>query len=1107
MSSAKSPPLHQPGDLVNGRYRIERPLGRGAMGEVYLAVDQARGDARVAMKYLLAANQQSAINRFKAEFATLIHLSHPHITPVYDLARDEVCGVHFFTTEYVQGTTVDVVAQEVPLATVLGVWVQVLRALHYLHGHGRLHLDIKAHNVMVQTVAGAQPCAKLIDFGLAATGWCGTRLGTPSYMAPEVVQHQEPNARADLYSMGVLLYLLLTRTNPFRASTAAATMARQVTVVPPPPSVVNPALAGHGYLDTIVEHLLAKDPADRYDSAEAVLRELGRIGPVAVAIETEETLGAYVPSASVFVGRAAERAVLHAQVTRYEDARPVAWITGARGVGKTRLLQEAKALAQVADYETVWVSPDAPDGYAAAVARVQAVAGGSEASVSSADAAPHLWIGIDDVHVLLQDDRAAALWPALRSLCAHLALQQQLGERPSLTLVLSSVADAETLTRVRTTLGLTEPSTTVLPLAHFSDADLQAYLAVLTGLPDPPLSLRAQIAEYTGGHPLFVAETVKALIHRGLLFDPAGRWRSTTFEDLGVNLRQLQIPGTIESLVARDYVALGPAEQQLVGVLAVADRPMTAMMLQQVLGDAAPAEARITELLHAPVMAPLLAYDPLNATYHFQTRAQQQAIYQQIGHAQCEQWHDALAAVLAADPAAELADLCRHRSHGSDPARAQTARRALAEHWMECGRAADAIPLLDTYLRAAPPDDPHRWALYALWGTAHHRTRQFARAIEIFREAIAALGAVPHAAPADARTWHRRYREAWGHAAMRQGHYAEAEHQYGQVLEMMGDEADDDAERIRIENAVLQTQLYQADQPEALAHAVAGFRRTAEAARHLPLALRHTITNNDLGHALFQQRNMDAAIHVLTQDAAWYALAQQQSAHIRSLGLLAEVYRVLRKYNDAITTCTQAIALAKQHHDVEQLMQLYQYLGNMYEGQSHMSPDAQKKLQTLQRALTYYERSLDLSVRFGEVSRAIVCTLNMGILRRSSGDLIGAMRLWQSTIAFAEQHHTVAGLDAQHWCQAHLELGNLCAQQQDFARAHQHTEHARRLAEQLPSARHLWFWAVATEVEICRDEQHHEAAVTLVPEMNRLATSAETKAVAQQIMTSLGLRG
>ncbi len=1104
--STKPPALHQPGDVVNGRYRIERQLGRGAMGEVYLAIDQARGDQRVAMKYLLTATSPSAINRFKAEFTTLAHLSHPHITPVYDLARDDACGVHFFTTEYVMGNTFDVAAVELPVPATVALFVQVLRALQYLHGHGRLHLDIKAANVMVQVAAGATPHAKLIDFGLAATGWFGKRMGTPSYMAPEIVREETPDARADLYSMGVLLYNVLTHTNPFRARTPADTMQRHLHLVPPPPSQAHPALHEHAYLDTITMHLLAKDRADRYDSAEAVIRELSRIGSTPYDIETDETLGAYVPSESVFVGRESARAVLRNQVSPYEDSLPMAWIQGGRGVGKTRLLQEAKAMAQLADYTTLLLSLDDPDGITAALPMLQHLAGSTvtdddstcvtvDSSIDSSTAesnAPRYWIGIDDLPLVLQDARTVALAPLLRNLVAQMALRHQLREWHPVVLVCTGAGEARAQDVLRAALDVPTPIVAIIPVRNFTETELAAYLSVLTGLADPPPLLLTQIAEYTGGHPLCVAETVRALIHRGLLFDRAGRWRSTTFEDIGVNLAQLDVPGTIESMVAQSYAALTTAQQELVGALATADRPLSRAWLAHLLQRPISVEE-----MSATALRPLVHYDPPSATFRLHTRAQRQSLYHQLGATRRATWHDAVADLLAADPQADLAEICYHRSHGSDHEQAQGARQALADHLYEQGRSAEAIPYLTAYLREAATEDPVRWAIRYHLGKAYQRTRQFDAAIETFRDGIAELGRFT-----GLREWHLRYREAWGHVAMRQRLYKDAEHQFRQVLAMLSDDSLEVAARIRVRNAIAQAQLYQAEHPDAIAAAVTTFRQTAEEAAQLPSDLRATITNNDLGHALMQQRQYAEAITVLQRDAMYCASAEQWPAQIRALSLLTEAHRQLRQFAQANETCRQAIALAKRHHDTEQLMHLYNNLGNLYEclgqsGDPHL----------YDRAIGYYERALDLTLRLGDISCAIATTLNLGILHRQRGNVHRAERLLHSTVAFAEAQQLVEGLDEQAWCQAHLELGNLFHQQKQFTIAHHHVAQARHLAERRASCRHLWFWTVATEAELRRDEGQLEDAKQLIPEMQRLASTPDTRATARQIMRSLGLPG
>src|SRR3989338_6093365 len=200
--------IHSAGDIVNGRYKITESIGRGAMGEVYVALDTSASDCEIAIKYLkLQQGHTSALEQFKSEFALLTHLSHPNIAKVYDLMQDEKNQQFFFTSELVKGCEFLAATQNLSLDEIEDLFVQTLRALEYLHGNGIFHFDIKSANLLVsegdfglkeKILRGTQYNIKLIDFGLATLRFQGRMAGTPSYMAPERVGRENPDGRSDI---------------------------------------------------------------------------------------------------------------------------------------------------------------------------------------------------------------------------------------------------------------------------------------------------------------------------------------------------------------------------------------------------------------------------------------------------------------------------------------------------------------------------------------------------------------------------------------------------------------------------------------------------------------------------------------------------------------------------------------------------------------------------------------------------------------------------------------------------------------------------------------------------------------------------------------------
>ena len=254
-----------------GKYRILGRLGRGGMGIVYKALDETL-DREVAIKVLNPdVTDAELLKRFRAEAVSLARLNHPGIATIYELHRhgDDLLMV----MEFVRGVTLQSLSERLgPLdpPQAAQICVQILDALAHAHRAGIVHRDLKPANVMVTDDTGT---VKIMDFGIARVlggehfTHAGFMMGTPAYMAPEQVLGQDVDGRADLYSVGVLFYRLLSRELPFQADTAIAMAQKQVADAPTPLGTFRPNLPA--WCAEIIDKALAKAPADRFQTAEA----------------------------------------------------------------------------------------------------------------------------------------------------------------------------------------------------------------------------------------------------------------------------------------------------------------------------------------------------------------------------------------------------------------------------------------------------------------------------------------------------------------------------------------------------------------------------------------------------------------------------------------------------------------------------------------------------------------------------------------------------------------------------------------------------------------------------------------------------------------------
>ncbi|MEJ7636858.1 MAG: serine/threonine-protein kinase [Singulisphaera sp.] len=263
-----------------GSFRIESVLGTGAMGVVYLAVNEASGRS-AAVKVINGESSQKgkAYERFRREAEILQQFRHPNIVRFLALGRYK--GTSYFAMEYVDGVTLDAILKErkaLPWLEVVDLAIQICDALHYAHEHGVVHRDLKPSNLMVS----GKGQIKLTDFGIAkdldatALTATGRTLGTAAYMAPEQIRGTpEISHKTDLYALGILIYQMLTGQQAFEGTSAVVLMHCHLNEPPPKPRAKTYDIAVE--LDELVVRLMAKSPADRPWDAAAVghtLREL-----------------------------------------------------------------------------------------------------------------------------------------------------------------------------------------------------------------------------------------------------------------------------------------------------------------------------------------------------------------------------------------------------------------------------------------------------------------------------------------------------------------------------------------------------------------------------------------------------------------------------------------------------------------------------------------------------------------------------------------------------------------------------------------------------------------------------------------------------------------
>lgn len=344
--------------LITQRYQVLNPLGRGGMGVVYRALDRLTGQV-VALKQVVVAPQtlafaarpntkdtDSLLLSLAQEFRLLASLRHPNIISVLDYGFDAQRQPYFTMELLDQPQTILEAGRNQPLAAQVDLLIHTLQALAYLHRRGILHRDLKPDNVLV-----SQRRVRVLDFGLSIAREQATALstsGTLIYLAPEVIEGSAYSEAADLYAVGVLAYEMLLGQHPF-ATANISTFLDQVLEVEPDLTALASFTAPASPLTVgdVLQKLLAKQPAQRYQRADAVIADLctalGQPPPAESSAIRESFL-----QAATFVGRAPELTQLIHALEQALQGQGSAWLIGGEsGVGKSRLVDELRTRALV----------------------------------------------------------------------------------------------------------------------------------------------------------------------------------------------------------------------------------------------------------------------------------------------------------------------------------------------------------------------------------------------------------------------------------------------------------------------------------------------------------------------------------------------------------------------------------------------------------------------------------------------------------------------------------------------------------------------------------------------------------------------------------------
>ncbi len=763
-----------PASFAGGRYEVKRFLGEGGRKRVYLAHD-ARLDRDVAIAVIKTEGlDEGGLERVRREAQAMGRLGdHPHIVTVHDIGEQDPspgsgqAPQPYIVSQYMEGGDLDSFVRKaenhrLPLDEAVRIANEVRQALEYAHARGIVHRDLKPGNIWLSQ----DGTAKLGDFGLAVAldrsrlTMEGMMVGTVAYMAPEQALGRAADARSDLYALGCVLYEMVTGRPPFLGDDTVAIVSQHINTAPVAPSWHNPEVPRA--LEALILRLLAKDPAERPESAAAIPEALNAI------LESTTTTSARAAAEAnpldrlaggVFVGREKEMDELRAGLEDALSGRGrLLMLVGEPGIGKTRTSEELATYGRLRNLQVLWGRCYEGEGAPAYWPWVQAIRSYvqdcdpaallSEMGPGAADIAQVVsevrerLPGLPAPPALEPEQARFRLFDSITTFLKNAAKGQPLilvlddlhwADKPSLLMlqflarelrgarlmVLGTYRDVELKRQhpLAQTLGELnrEGLSQRILLRGLSERDVARFIEITSGIA-PPESLVDAVYKETEGNPFFVNEIVRLLVADGRLERP---------DD--VKSWSVTIPQGVREVVGRRLDHLSDDCNRVLTIGSVIGREFGLRVLEHVAdvsGD------RLLEALEEAMAARVITEVPRSADhYSFSHALIRETLYEELSTTRRVRLHRQIGEVLEGiDPEGHLPQLAYHFSEaapGGDVDKAvdyarRAAERALAQYAYE-EAVADYERALQALELKSPPDETQQCGLLIALGDAQLR--------------------------------------------------------------------------------------------------------------------------------------------------------------------------------------------------------------------------------------------------------------------------------------------------------------------------------------------------------------------------------------------------
>lgn len=1055
--------------MIDG-HKIVRPyVAKGASSVVHEAIDPE--GRKCALKILVKPSDideklyQKLVKEFKSEYQNLIGIRHPNVAEAYHFGYFE--NQFYFSSEFVKGKHLLDYLRGVEPEEMVQFFVQCLEGLDFIHRNGLLHLDIKSENIIVQT-GGRNPRLKIIDFGVALglDKYNGAFCGSPSYIAPEVAfgKSREVDARADLFSFGVLMYLCLTwGKHPFKRFMAKGDFKKvreivEKEVLPKPPTAYKIA-AVPDYLSEITMRLIAKDPNERfYTNARSVVNAMLTHSPDEFS-DLSETRGLYLlPAGDKHIGREGVQLALRDAVeslsggaypeTKFpEYMRPVICISGARGLGKTHLYEKVCA----------WATEKVENVYLSSI------------SFPAAETNINLWM--EDLNRRLSDNERGTLILVdnfdeieseevatfIKNIARHIV---RCSESPELYTGIKPAVLIFTSKKLPKLGAGIDGKLTNYNLSKFSPEELKEYLKATPAFKDKeiPEKWLKGLYYHTSGIPAEIQEHLTQMDMGGLLFDMTGDIIVTGVGDPSITMEHEYPPETTRERLLLEYEKLPHTEKGILKLMAVWNRlgltrPITYNDVENFLYIPALVQnmenlqqngiiiPRTSEVCNLTLLGGVMGGEGFQ--YFFTNSYFPTLIYEQIPKEECELMHDQIAGYLKTDQDAILL----HKGYGSKKLEAVRSLIFLSRDQMyHKGRAKLAHTLLESALEIVKSDGAKLEKLtpyiYSLLFDASYYCGIYSEILDKFNEAATALDGGDQ----NFRKlyWRLRLNLSWIRTLIVDQKFDEAEELIKKSLQI--------CKKYKLKEMKILFENYHANclygqsfkkpkkAKKLLDNAEHVYEETLDEEAALGKQVQSRVLNNDLGVVLRSLGKYNEAVIRLTDKLGRLNAADMIFDKMETLVTLADICRYTKDYGSAEDFGRKALEIARKTKNDRWLTYSNQVLVNIF----HSEDKFYEALQAANRCIA---------------AGAVLANTDeyehlLHRLRVKEGHCYKEMKEYNKAIQFFEAAIT-GNSDDVYSMSSHVGLGEVYYYKKDFKKSLQHLDEAEKLLGTFPDPSHM----------------------------------------------------